>query len=263
MPYREKGYVIANKQLSEGLYEMEFISPHISSECQPGQFVHIKTGYDNEPLLRRPFSLCDVDKQLGSIRLLYKKVGKGTSLLADIKPKEFIDVLGPLGRGFSLPESPQKVLLVGGGVGIAPLIYLARVLKKNKCQVRVLHGAESRKELVGLDILKKIGVEFMPATTDGSCGFRGLVTDLLCTKIDVEQVDYIYTCGPEPMMAAIARFAKEKGIPGEVSLEEYMACGIGACLGCARKLKAKDLEYKKICQDGPVFSMEDVDLDKN
>jgi dihydroorotate dehydrogenase electron transfer subunit len=259
----EKGYVIEHKQLSDKLYEIEFICPNISFECEPGQFVHIKTGINNEPLLRRPFSLYDVDKQLGSIKLLYRIVGRGTTLMTNIKTKESIDVMGPLGKGFSVPKSPKKVLLVGGGVGIAPLVYLSRVLKKHQCSVIVLHGAGNRRQLVAFDKLREIGAEFMPATDDGSCGFKGPVTELLVKKIDVGQIDYIYTCGPEPMMAAVAEFAEEKGIPGEVSLEEYMACGVGACLGCARKLKAQDPDYKKVCKDGPVFSIKDVELFKN
>lgn len=263
MPCMEKGYVIEHKQLNENLYEIEFICPDISFKCEPGQFVHIKAGVNNEPLLRRPFSLYDVDKQLGSIKLLYKIVGKGTRLLTNIRTKESIDVMGPLGRGFSLPESSKNVLLIGGGVGIAPLVYLARVLKNHQCNVKVLHGTENRRQLVAFDKLREIGAEFLPSTNDGSCGFRGLVTELLRKKIDVRKIDYIYTCGPEPMMAAVAEFAKEKGIPGEVSLEEYMACGVGACLGCARKLKSQDSHYKKVCVDGPVFSMADVELFKN
>jgi len=263
MPCMEKGYVIEHKQVGDDLYEVEFIAPGISSECKPGQFVHIRASINNEPLLRRPFSLYDVDKRLGSITILYKVVGRGTSLLTKIKTKDDIDVMGPLGRGFSLPGSFKNILLVGGGVGIAPLVYLARVLINNKYNVKVLHGTENRRQLVAFEKLRKIGAEFMPSTNDGSCGFKGFVTEFLLKKIDVTQVDYIYTCGPEPMMAAVAAFARENRIPGEVSLEEYMACGVGACLGCARKLKAEDEYYQKVCKDGPVFSINEVELFNN
>lgn len=262
MPSVGKGLVIGHNQVHNDMYELEFILPGVSSECRPGQFVHIVPDLDNGPLLRRPLSLYDVDKKLGSITLLYKVVGKGTSLLTRVRSKDYVDVMGPLGRGFSLPGPAKRVLLVGGGVGIAPLVYLARVLKENNCNVKVLHGTGNRKELVALDKLRQIGVDFLPATMDGSAGYKGWVTDLLAEKINPENIDFIYTCGPEPMMAVVAEFAQKYNIPGEVSLEEHMACGVGACLGCARKLRAEDEHFVKVCKDGPVFSIKEVELFK-
>ncbi|MBC7074822.1 MAG: dihydroorotate dehydrogenase electron transfer subunit [Syntrophomonadaceae bacterium] len=263
MPFLENGLVVGHTRVSEDIYELEFITPRIASECHPGQFVHIRPSLSSyHPLLRRPLSLYDVDKRLGSITVLYKVVGKGTHLLTRVRTKDYVDVMGPLGRGFTLPGTHKNVLLVGGGVGIAPLVYLARVLREEKCKVQVLHGTENQKQMVAFDKLRQIGVEFMPATADGSAGFKGLVTDLLYKKIDPAEIDFIYACGPEPMMELVAAFADQHGIPGEVSLEEHMACGVGACLGCARKLKAEDEEYVKVCKDGPVFSMDKVKLYK-
>lgn len=261
MPLLEKGLIISNKQTGTNLWEMEFIAPGIAAECQPGQFVHVRSEVNQEPLLRRPLSLYDVDKNLGSITLLYKVVGRGTEILTRFENKEYLDVMGPLGQGFTLPEANKRVLLLGGGVGIAPLVFLCRKLCENGNEVTVLYGTGNRKELSGIERLRSMVKSFMPATLDGSAGYKGLVTDLLMDKINPADIDCIYTCGPEPMMAAVARYAAQYGIKGEVSLEEYMACGVGACLGCARKLKSSDDHYVKVCKDGPVFPMDAVELD--
>ncbi len=262
MPFVEQGLVVRHTQLTRDMWELEFIAPSIAPVCQPGQFVHIRSSLDNNPLLRRPLSLYDVDKKLGSITLLYKVVGKGTHLLTRIRTKDYVDAMGPLGRGFTLIGPRKHAVLVGGGVGIAPLFYLARVLISNNCRVTLLHGVECRRQLVTLPKLRDMGIEFMPSTIDGSAGYKGMVTELLQKKINPQEVDYIYACGPEPMMAAVSEYAGVWGIPGEVSLEEYMACGVGACLGCARKLKHDNENYVKICKDGPVFAMSEVELQK-
>lgn len=259
MPLVENGLVIDHSKVDKDLYQLEFIAPKIASECMPGQFVHVLPGTTFDPLLRRPISLYDVDKKLGSITLLYKVVGKGTNLLTNIKPKEYVNVMGPLGRGFTI-ISNQNAVLVGGGIGIAPLIYLARRLKENNCNVTVLHGAETKSQLVVLNKLMEIGVEYMPATMDGTAGHKGFVTDLLSKKFVPEMIDFLYTCGPEPMMAVVADYGRKYGIATEVSLEEHMACGVGACLGCARKLKGDDETYVKICKDGPVFNSSNLEL---
>lgn len=259
MPLVENGLVIEHSPVDKDLYELEFIAPKIAHECMPGQFVHVLPGSTLDPLLRRPISLYDVDKNLGSITLLYKVVGKGTNLFTKIKTNEHVNVMGPLGKGFTL-VSNQNVVLVGGGVGIAPLIYLARRLKENNCNVTVLHGAENRDQLVTIDKLRSMGVEFMPATMDGTAGYKGLVTDLLTKKLIPDKIDYLYTCGPEAMMSIVADYGRKHGILTEVSLEEHMACGVGACLGCARKLKPDDETYVKVCKDGPVFNSKDLQI---
>ncbi|HWP96161.1 MAG TPA: dihydroorotate dehydrogenase electron transfer subunit [Syntrophomonadaceae bacterium] len=263
MPSLENGLVVRNVQLSRDLYEMEFIAPNMAGECQPGQFVHVKVGSEDSPLLRRPLSLYDVDHHLGSVILLYKVVGKGTALLSQLQAKNYVDVMGPLGRGFTLPNEKRNVLLVGGGVGIAPLVYLARELKERECNVKVVHGTQTRADLVAGERLGKIGVDFLPATMDGSAGCKGLVTDLLNKKVDPGWVDILYTCGPELMMAAVAEYARRHQIRGQVSLEEKMACGVGACLGCARQAKSNDAHYVKVCKEGPVFDLNDVSWEQS
>lgn len=256
----ESGLVIVHNQVSRNMYQMEFISPEIAIMCEPGQFVHVKVNSLSSPLLRRPLSIYDADKKLGSITLLYKVVGEGTGLLTRVSTKEYIDVMGPLGKGFNIKPPGGQILMIGGGVGIAPLIYLARVLKEKNYQIKVLHGTASRRDLVAFQKLREIGVDFLPATEDGSAGHKGLVTELLNKKINPAQIDFIYSCGPEVMMSAVAQYALKNNIPGQVSLEEHMACGVGACLGCARKLKSTDEDFVKICKDGPVFDIDSIEF---
>jgi dihydroorotate dehydrogenase electron transfer subunit len=261
MPTLESALVISNNQVSSHMFEMELAAPQIVPFCEPGQFVHLRVNSLNDPLLRRPLSLYDVDKKRGTITLLYKVVGKGTNSLAQLHADEYVDVMGPLGRPFSYPPAGQWAILVGGGVGIAPLLYLARRLKEENYPVRVLYGTQSSSELVALNRFRQLGVQTVAATMDGEADYQGLVTDLLYQQLSGQEVEYLYTCGPEPMMAEVAEYARQYGLNGEVSLEEHMACGVGACLGCARKLKDSDEGYVKVCKDGPVFGLYEVELD--
>ncbi|MEN6462348.1 MAG: dihydroorotate dehydrogenase electron transfer subunit [Syntrophomonas sp.] len=262
MPKVENGKIISHRQVAEDLWEMELEAPGITAACEPGQFIHVRVGNENDPLLRRPLSLYDVNREAGIIRLLYKVVGQGTRLLTKLAVGDFLDVMGPLGRGFTLPGKPCSVVLVGGGVGIAPLVYLARRLKALECKVTVLYGVVNKEQLAAIEKLESMEVDCLPATADGSAGYKGLVTGLLQDELKENRFDYVYTCGPEPMMAAVARLAREHSLPGEVSLEEAMACGVGACLGCARKLKDESEVYVKVCKDGPVFNLDQVEIYK-
>jgi len=262
MSYLEKGLVLSHRQAAKDMFLMEFAAPAIAKECKPGQFLQVRSGGTNDPLLRRPLSLYDVDQNKGTISLLYRVVGKGTGLLTGIKVNDYVDVMGPLGRGFALPDRPENILLVGGGIGTAPLVYLGRALKERQCKIQVISGAACAVQLVAEDKFKQLDIAYLPATMDGSAGLQGLVTDLLAT-LEPDGIDRIYTCGPEPMMELVAQYAKGNNIWGEVSLEEHMACGVGACLGCARKLKNCHEGYVKVCKDGPVFNMNEVCLYKN
>lgn len=262
MPKVENGKIVSHRQVAQDMWELELAVPGITGECEPGQFVHIRVGNENDPLLRRPLSLYDVDRKAGMASLLYKVVGQGTRLLTRLAAGDYLDVMGPLGRGFTLPDKPCRAVLVGGGVGIAPLVYLTRRLQALECNVTVLYGAETREQLPAVDKLAGLEVICLPATADGSAGYKGLVTGLLQNELKTGRFDYLYTCGPEPMMAETARLAKENGLRGEVSLEESMACGVGACLGCARKLKEGSAGYVKVCKDGPVFNLNQVEIYK-
>lgn len=259
----EKAMVLSNRQIGPELFVMEISAGAMAGECQPGQFLHVRPGGTDDPLLRRPLSIYDVVTESGRIALLYRVVGKGTGLLTSVKSNNYIDLMGPLGRGFTLPDQPEHIILVGGGVGIAPLLYLGRVLKARQCQVKVLCGAGTAAQLVAEERFKALEIEFIAATMDGSTGIKGLVIDLLDNQDLTTGIDRVYTCGPEPMMAAVAGWAETHNIWAEVSLEEHMACGVGACLGCARKLKHQDEGYVKVCKDGPVFNVNEIELYKN
>lgn len=257
MPAVENGLVAAHQKVGELLYEMEIIAPQIAREAQPGQFVHLRPGSTNDPLLRRPLSLYDVNQKLGSITVLYKVVGRGTALLSQVNSREHVDIMGPLGKGFTLLSARKNTLLVGGGVGTAPLIYLARVLQEKGHSVKAAYGAASANEAaVFTRKFDELGVPAWSATMDGSLGYKGTVVGLLQEQLHFAKVDMIYCCGPEKMMEAVTAFARQHSIKGEVSLEEAMACGVGACLGCAHKLKPEDNDYVKVCKDGPVFNMD-------
>jgi len=260
MPVLEKGLVVNHVQLSSDMYQIDFLSPKIAAESRPGQFIQIKTNSHTDPLLRRPISLHDIDADKGIISILYRVVGTGTKLLTVIQNGEELDSIGPLGRGFSLPQRINKAVLIGGGVGITPLVYLARQLVENGCETLVLYGTENQDQLVALDKIISTGAKCLTATLNGSFGIKGFVTEPLFDEQVGAGIDFLYTCGPEPMMKQVRDYGIKHNIPGEVSLEEHMACGVGACLGCARKLKEEDKEYVKICKDGPVFNMAEVEF---
>lgn len=256
MAVLEKAIVVVNRGVARELYEMKIEAGGVCEKAQPGQFVHVRPGATYDPLLRRPLSLYDVDKKKGVITLLYKVVGRGTGLLTRVKSREYVDIMGPLGNGFTLPDGGLNCCLVGGGVGVAPLVYLARVLHEKENTVRVLYGVASYLDAAVYEgKFAELGVNAVAATMDGSLGRKGTVIDLLHDEAAANKIDMIYTCGPEKMMTEVVRYADKHGIKGEVSLEEYMACGVGACLGCARRLKPEDSEYVKVCKDGPVFAI--------
>ena len=218
----------------------------------PGQFAELRV--DNTPsvVLRRPISVHSFDAEKNEIGFLVQVVGDGTRWLASLKVGDKVNTLMPLGNGFTMPaEAGGRYLLVGGGVGSAPLYYLAEQLKKNGNDFVILIGARSAKDLYRRDAYEALGrVEY--TTEDGSLGEKGYVTN---HSILAEKFDRIYTCGPKPMMLAVAKYARENGIACEVSLENKMACGLGACLCCVEDTKEG---HKCVCTDGPVFSIDEL-----
>ena len=218
----------------------------------PGQFAELRV--DNTPsvVLRRPISVHSFDAAKNEIGFLVQVVGDGTRWLASLKAGDKVNTLMPLGNGFTMPaESGGRYLLVGGGVGSAPLYYLAEQLKKNGNDFVILIGARAQKDLYRRDAYEALGrVEY--TTEDGSLGEKGYVTN---HSVLAEKFDRIYTCGPKPMMLAVAKYARENGIECEVSLENKMACGLGACLCCVEDTKEG---HKCVCTDGPVFSIDEL-----
>lgn len=242
------GEVIYNKLAGSNIFEMKIKSPYLASNSKMGQFVHLKT--KDNTFLRRAISVADCDKEDGTITLMYRVVGSGTKALMGKKPKDVIDILGPLGNGFS--KFGGKSLLIGGGVGIAPLIYLAKNIEKEDCIV--LLGGKSKEEVFWDKYFLDFAEEIFITTDDGSKGKQGFAVSYLPQIIAKYKIDNIYVCGPDLMMKSIADFVKANNLKVnlEVSLESPMACGIGVCLGCTFLGKKSNRRFK-ICSDGPVF----------
>lgn len=249
-----KAQVISNKEIATGCYDLRLFSPEITMTAQPGQFVHALCDQDRNFILRRPFS---ISRLLGGnvFELLFKVVGKGTAVLSKLQARQLVDIIGPLGCGFKMSEDLNKVVLVAGGMGVAPLIFLADKLVGQGIETHVLQGAASKEELLHFMVLRSIASRVLPVTEDGSLGHQGLVVDFLSTVIEKEKPQQIYACGPEPMLKKVAEMAMEYKIGCQVSLERRMACGLGACYSCVCQTKSG---YKKVCAEGPVFQGQEI-----
>ncbi|MCX5864451.1 MAG: dihydroorotate dehydrogenase electron transfer subunit [Deltaproteobacteria bacterium] len=256
----EQAEIVRQEQLTPDIFRLTLTAPQIASSARPGQFVMVQTTSYYDPLLRRPLSIHQTvaDEQ---VQLMYKVVGKGTRLLAGMTPGQKLNLTGPLGHGFDL-AGRQAICLVGGGMGIAPLYFLAReILRTNKPpKCVVLLGARTAAELGPLprDFMD-IGItETHLATDDASLGHHGFVADLLAQHLNPDHQWTVCTCGPHPMMKAVVSQCRKQGWGCQVSLETMMACGISACLGCA--IPPADLSgpYLHVCKDGPVFKAEEV-----
>lgn len=254
--FQKKFLIISTDQLGGGIYRLTLDAPGIATAAKPGQFVMASCGSGLDPLLRRPFSIHQVNQD-GQLQILFKVVGRGTQLLARSRRGEWLSLVGPLGRGFSL-QTDGPVCLVGGGIGIAPLLFLAsrlRELSRGDRAPLALLGARSVQELRPLvQEFTALGCEVLTATDDGSLGHHGTVVDLLPARLG--HVVRLATCGPFAMMAAVAALCRDSNTPCQVSLETHMACGLGACLGCT--VRGADGAYLHVCKHGPVMSAEEI-----
>ena len=251
---KETAQIAAQECIATDIYSMT-LRVSFAEEVKPGQFLSVYSA-DGARLLPRPISICDVDLNEGTVRLVYRIAGKGTAEFSKLTPGCGIDVLGPLGNGFPVEEfRNQRVLLVGGGIGIPPLYYTAKSLSNPVFAV----GYRSETYLLP-DISGQF--ETHVATEDGSLGTKGNVLDAI--RADGIEADVIFACGPKPMLRALKEYSKDAGIRCFVSMEERMACGVGACLGCVTRTVKQDahsfVKNARICKDGPVFDAEEVDL---
>jgi len=229
-------------------------APEVGREARPGQFVMVKVAEGPAPLLRRPLSIHDAGA--GGIELFFKVAGQGTEILSRKRPGDRLDILGPLGKGFTVSEAMKgkRAFLVGGGRGIAPLFFLARELGGRGVRTIVFYGGRSVADIPLREKFGKAGTELLSSTDDGSFGFAGLVTGLVGRELAKTRPDIVYACGPDAMMKELAGIAAKHGVPTEFSLESIMGCGIGACWGCVHRIKSESGDgWTKICEEGPVF----------
>ncbi len=260
--YLENCKVTAHQQVNETDYIITLQTDQIARVSEAGQFVQVKVTEGFEPILRRPLSIHTVDREKKEIKLYYQILGKGTEILSKVREEEIINLLGPLGTGFDTALENSKALLIGGGLGQAPLLYLAEELERKKNTVFLALGTRDEVSLRNVVCFDDVCQEVSLATEDGSVGFKGYITDNLPEIIETFKPERIYACGPSPMMKKIKEIAKTYQIPCQLSLETRMACGIGVCLGCTVKPSDQSKPYLKACVDGPVFWAEEVLLDE-
>jgi dihydroorotate dehydrogenase electron transfer subunit len=257
MPANREARLLAREALDPPYFLLTFHHPEASREARAGQFVMIKAGTSAEPPLRRPFSILAVDEAAESFTLLVKAIGPGTRALAALAQGEVAQCLGPLGRPFTPPAEGEEALLVAGGYGIAPFRLFGEELRRLGRRARIFYGGRTAGDLQLRDRFDPLGVPLVPATEDGSLGAKGLVTVPLAEYLEARRGPArLYACGPEAMLHAVARLAEEEDLPAEVSLDPWMGCGLGTCLGCvvfiqdAEEAKPK---YRCACTEGPVF----------
>ncbi|MEG0961912.1 MAG: dihydroorotate dehydrogenase electron transfer subunit [Lachnospiraceae bacterium] len=251
--FSEQAVIIRQEEISYGIYSMWLKTEQVAQEARPGQFLSLYC-QDGSRLLPRPISICEIDKKDCALRIVYRIAGKGTEEFSKMRTGGSIKIVGPLGNGFPLKE--KKAFLIGGGIGIPPMVELAKELN---CEKQIILGY--RDSLFLQEEFRGLGAMYV-ATEDGSCGTEGNVLDAI--RENGLKAEIIYACGPTPMLRAIKEYALANEIECWLSLEEKMACGIGACLGCVCKSREKDshshVKNKRICKEGPVFRAEEVEF---
>ena len=251
--FKKTAVIISQVRLTEDVFSMWIQDSQIAAAAKPGQFLSLYCKNGNR-LLPRPISICEIDKENGKLRLVYRVVGDGTEEFSHYNTSDTIDVLGPLGNGF-FPEG-KKAILIGGGIGIPPMLELAKQLN---CEKKIVLGY---RDITFLDKEFEEYGEVYISTEDGSTGTKGNVIDAI--KANGLEGDLIFACGPAPMLRGVKAYANEMGIKAQLSMEERMACGIGACLACVCKSREKDhhtnVNNKRICKDGPVFYSDEIEI---
>jgi dihydroorotate dehydrogenase electron transfer subunit len=248
--------VLDHQEIAPDHFAMTLDAPEIAASARPGQFVMVRSLGGWDPLLPRAYSVYHADEEGGCIEIMYRVVGRGTGRLRLHEPGMRVQVWGPLGNAFELPEG-ERVVLVGGGVGVPPIVFWAEHLAALAVPMEMvaLIGAATKEYLVGLRHLREAKALVRTATDDGSHGHHGYVTELLPEFLEGSRAQ-IYACGPMPMLRAVARIAEERGVPAQLALEAPMACGVGACLGCTVPKRAGG--FSRVCTEGPVFAAEAI-----
>ena len=260
--------VISNSEVARGIFLMRLHAPEIAVTVKPGQFVNVQVQPASAnallPLLRRPFSVCQADPQNGTIALIWKIVGAGTRMLAGHLPGTVLNLIGPLGNGYAFPDKKSEIVLVAGGLGIAPMPMLAAALRERGFRFEALLGARTAAELWGAEILHDLGGATHLSTDDGSAGHHGFVTKLLETWLEKNHHaanPKIYACGPMPMLARVAAICRRVNVSAQIAIETMMGCGFGICMGCPVEPAqgvAQTGRYYLACLDGPVFEANEI-----
>ncbi|MBR2240902.1 MAG: dihydroorotate dehydrogenase electron transfer subunit [Clostridia bacterium] len=259
--------LVNKEKLKDDIYKFSVESEEICKLANPGQFLEIKVLKGIEPLLRRPISIYNVDRDKNWIEFIFQVKGKGTKILSEVEVGQEIDVVGPIGNGIFEIKKYNNAAIIGGGIGVFPLYELAKQLKiAESDNINTYLGFRSKEFVTNEDEFSKVSSKLIITTDDGSYKEKGFAINKLKEDIEKQalegnQTDIIFACGPLPMLKAVQQLAIEKNIPCQLSLEERMACGLGVCLGCAVKLAGSDeLKYKHVCKDGPVFWANEVEI---
>lgn len=263
MPVQVYAELIEKVMLKENIYHFKVKAPEIAKVAKPGNFIEIRVSNTTAPFLRRPISIYNLEKDDGIVEFIFQVKGEGTKILANKKVGDKIDILGPLGFGTFKYEGYQKIAVIGGGIGVFPLYELSKCAKKDGKNINIYLGFRNKEYVVLEEEFKNVSDKLIITTDDGTYGKTGFAINFLKDDIDKEKPDCIYACGPLPMLRAVRELAIEKDIPCQVSLEERMGCGIGACLGCAVKTAKSTKEapeYWHVCKGGPVFEAKEVEF---
>lgn len=258
MKYQEKCELLDKQKLTTDIFKYRIKTDKIAKEAKPGQFLEIRVSDSVEPFLRRPISIYSIVDS-NTIEFIFQVKGNGTKILSEKNIGDKIDILGPLGNGIFEIKDYKKVAIIGGGIGTYPLYEIAKELK-DKAEINTYLGFRSKEYVTCENEFQKVSNKLVITTDDGSYGEKGFAIDYLKRY---EKPDVIMACGPLPMLRAVKKYAMEENIPCQVSLEERMGCGIGACLGCAVKTSESTQEapqYKHVCKDGPVFNCTEVEF---
>ncbi len=251
--------IFENEEIGPRRYKMVLSAPQIGRQARPGQFIHVRVSRSFPPLLRRPFSIHRSEGE--KIEILYKVVGKGTEILSKRNRGEYLNIIGPLGNGYRLPSAPSEksdIILLAGGTGVASLLFLAESVCHTNPELSVLAliGAKNREELLCEGDFERLGCRVEVATENGTRGYKGLVSDLLEKFLPLsgdKPRPMVFACGPWEMLKRIGKISRKHRFPCQVSLEERLGCGVGACLGCVVKGRGSSYTYMRVCKDGPVF----------
>jgi dihydroorotate dehydrogenase electron transfer subunit len=268
MVLQTNGIILENRRIKPLYFLLEIHCPPIANKIKPGQFIMLKVANNNDPFLRRPFSIYRsypddhaARKKKETLFILYKIVGKGTQKMTEFEEGQRVDIIGPLGNGFTLPPHPSSsnIILVGGGVGIVSLYPLAQVLTPGKLFVFI--GGKTRNDILCSADFRKLNSNIFISTEDGSIGFKGTVIDLFLSqgkKFKRNETNHLYACGPVGMLKELTRTIRFEQFIGQASLESRMGCGFGACWGCVVKTNDPKTPYQRVCREGPVFDLKDI-----